>query len=132
MEGPRNQSRGARDEPAAARPAGFVRRLRARLNRGNSWLTYDLANLLPAGRIDDAVLEELETRLVSADVGLETATTILEGLRRRVARHELGDVEALLEALRRAMLQILEPVGRPLALDRTRRPFVILYGAVHG
>ncbi len=56
------------------KPDGFVRRLRARLNRGNSWLTYDLANLLPAGHIDDATLEELETRLVSADVGLETSS----------------------------------------------------------
>src|SRR5262245_11408550 len=132
MEGPRNQSRGARDEPAAARPAGFVRRLRARLNRGNSWLTYDLANLLPAGRIDEAVLEELETRLVSADVGLETATTILEGLRRRVARRELSDVDALLGALKRSMLEILEPVGRPLAIDRSKRPFVILVVGVNG
>src|SRR5687768_18605349 len=81
-------------------PAGFVRRLRSRLNRGNSWLTYDLANLLPAGRIDEATLDELETRLVSADVGLETSTAILEGLRGKVARRELGDIDALLAALR--------------------------------
>ena len=68
----------SRDEAKAPgtdeQPAGFVRRLRSRLNRGNSWLTYDLANLLPAGRIDDATLDELETRLISADVGLETST----------------------------------------------------------
>jgi fused signal recognition particle receptor len=132
MEGSRNGSRGTRDELAGTKPAGFVRRLRARLNRGNSWLTYDLANLLPAGRIDESVLEELETRLVSADVGLETATTILEALRRRIARRELGDVDALVGALRRSMLEILEPVGRPLAIDREKRPFVILVVGVNG
>jgi fused signal recognition particle receptor len=126
----------SRDETAApeagAKPAGFVRRLRARLNRGNSWLTYDLANLLPAGRIDDATLEELETRLVSADVGVETSAAILESLRRKVARRELGNIEALLGALRSAMLEILRPVGQPLIIDRTKRPFVILVVGVNG
>jgi len=116
------------DEP----PAGFVRRLRSRLNRGNSWLTYDLANLLPAGRIDDATLDELETRLVSADVGLETSTAILDGLRGKVARRELGDIDALLAALRASMLDILRPVGRALSIDRTKRPFVILVVGVNG
>ena len=114
------------------KPAGFVRRLRARLNRGNSWLTYDLANLLPAGQIDDATLDELETRLVSADVGLETSSAILDGLRGKVARRELGDIDALLAALRASMLAILRPVGRPLSIDRTKRPFVILVVGVNG
>ena len=126
----------SRDEPkspaAEEKPASFVRRLRARLNRGDSWLTYDLANLLPAGRIDDATLEELETRLVSADVGLETSAAILDGLRGKVARRELGDLEALLAALRTAMLDILRPVGRPLSIERAKRPFVILVVGVNG
>jgi fused signal recognition particle receptor len=113
-------------------PAGFIRRLRARLNRGNSWLTYDLANLLPAGSIDDATLEELETRLISADVGLETSAAILDGLRRKVARRELGDIDALLAALKTSMLAILRPVGQPLSIDRTRSPFVILVVGVNG
>jgi fused signal recognition particle receptor len=126
----------SRDETATpeteANPAGFVRRLRARLNRGDSWLTYDLANLLPKGRIDEETLEELETRLVSADVGLETASTILDGLRGKVARRELGNIDALLAALRNSMLDILRPVGRPLMIDRTKRPFVILVVGVNG
>ena len=125
-----------RDEDTARetgeKPAGFVRRLRARLNRGNSWLTYDLANLLPAGRIDEATLDELESRLVSADVGLETSSAILDGLRGKVARRELGDIDALLAALRSSMLDILRPVGRPLTIDRSKRPFVILVVGVNG
>jgi fused signal recognition particle receptor len=106
--------------------------MRAKLNRGNSWLTYDLANLLPGGRIDEAVLDELETRLIAADVGIETTEKILGSLRSRVQRKELADLKALLAALRSAMLEILEPVAQPLSIDRSRRPYVVLVVGVNG
>jgi fused signal recognition particle receptor len=117
--------------PADERP-GFLRRLRARLNRGNSWLTYDLSDLVRGRRIDAAILEELETRLISADVGVEATERILEDLRRRVARQELTDVEALIGALRQAIAEILRPVARPLVIDGAHRPFVILVVGVNG
>ena len=81
---------------------GFFKRLRARLNRGNSWLTYDLAELFRGRKIDAQALEELETRLLSADVGVEATEHILAGLQKRVARNELADVAALITALRTA------------------------------
>ena len=118
--------------PAAAKQPGFLARLRARLNRGDSWLTYDLANLLPGGQIDETVLEELETRLIGADVGIETTEKILAGLRGQVARKELGNLEALLAALRKALLDIVGPVAKPLVVDSTRRPYVILVVGVNG
>jgi fused signal recognition particle receptor len=117
--------------PADERP-GFLRRLRNRLNRGNSWLTYDLSDLVRGRRIDAAILEELETRLISADVGVEATERILEDLRRRVARQELTDVEALIGALRQAIAEILRPVARPLVIDGAHRPFVILVVGVNG
>src|SRR5919112_694783 len=86
------------EEAAQAARPGLFKRLREKLNRGNSWLTYDLANLLPAGRIDDTVLDELETRLITADVGVETTNRILDELRRKVQRKELADLNALLGA----------------------------------
>ena len=89
----------AAPEPAADRQPGFLARLRAKLNRGDSWLTYDLGNLLPGGKIDEGVLDELELRLIGADVGIETTEKILGGLRGKVARKELGNLEALLAAL---------------------------------
>ena len=58
-------------------PQSFFKRLRARLNRGDSWLTYDLANLAPGGEIDEDVLEELESLLVMADVGVDTTEQII-------------------------------------------------------
>jgi fused signal recognition particle receptor len=120
--------------PAGAEtPAGgWLARLRARLNRGDSWLTYDLANLLPGGRIDEHVLDELETRLIAADVGIETTEKILGSLRKRVQRQELGDLDALLGALRSAMLEILQPVAQPLVIDTASKPFVILVVGVNG
>jgi fused signal recognition particle receptor len=118
-------------EPAAKQP-GFLARLRAKLNRGDSWLTYDLANLLPGGRIDEGVLDELETRLIAADVGIETTEKILGGLRGQVKRRELGNLEALLAALRQSMLGIVGPVSQPLIVDESKRPFVILVVGVNG
>jgi len=121
----------AADQSPESKP-GFVTRLRAKLNRGNSWLTYDLANLLPGGKIDEHVLDELETRLIAADVGIETAEKILGSLRGRVARKELGDLDALLAALRSALLEIVQPAAQPLVIDTTRQPFVILVVGVNG
>jgi len=118
-------------EPAEKSP-GFIARLRAKLNRGDSWLTYDLANLLPGGKIDDAVLDEIETRLIGADVGIETTEKVVGSLRGQVARKELGNLESLLGALRRSMLGIVGPVSQPLVVDGSKQPFVILVVGVNG
>jgi fused signal recognition particle receptor len=111
---------------------GFLRRLRERLNRGNSWLTYDLADLFRGRQIDAAILEELETRLITADVGVEASERILAELRGRVARHELADVAALIAALRQSVTEILAPCAQPLIIEPGRRPFVILVVGVNG
>jgi fused signal recognition particle receptor len=121
-------------EPAAAsdEKPGFFRRLRARLNRGDSWLTTDLAELVKGRQIDASILEELETRLITADVGVEATERILADLRRRVARQELADVDALLAALRQSITDILMPCAKPLVIDPDLRPFVILVVGVNG
>ena len=111
---------------------GFVSRLRARLNRGDSWLTYDLANLAPGGTIDEDVLEDLEAELVMADVGVETTERIIAGLRKRLARRELRDVDALRRGLTEAIVEVLEPVAVPLEVPARDMPFVILMVGVNG
>jgi fused signal recognition particle receptor len=110
----------------------FFKRLRAKLNQGPAWLTTDIADLLPGRKIDDEILDELETRLITADVGVEASRKILEDLRSRVARKELHDVNALLLALKTAMLEILKPVERPLKIDSAAKPFVILVVGING
>ncbi|MBS0393968.1 MAG: signal recognition particle-docking protein FtsY [Proteobacteria bacterium] len=122
--------------PGNAPPAGGARglfgRLRAKLGAGAASLTRNLGEWLPGRQIDAELLDELETRLLTADVGLPATERILEDLRRRVARRELADLEALVAALKRSITDILAPVARPLAIDRAHRPFVILVVGVNG
>ena len=120
----------AKDKPAEQ--GGFIKRLRARLNNGDSWLSYDLANLAPGGTIDADVLEELESLLVMADVGITTTERIIAELQASLARKELKDVAALKEGLRQSLLSILRPVAQPLLVEKTDGPFVILMVGVNG
>src|SRR5215203_968147 len=113
-------------------PRGFLSRLRAKLNSGDSFLTRDLGELFKGRRIDAEALDELETRLLTADVGVEATQHILEGLHKRVARKELADVDALIGALRESIAEILSPVAKPLTIDATSKPFVILVVGVNG
>lgn len=121
---------GKKDQPA--KREGFVKRLRARINRGDSWLTYDLANLAPGGKIDEDTLDELEGELVMADVGIETTSRIIENLQKSLARRELKDVDSLREGLRRSLIDILAPVEKPLEIGTGQSPFVILMVGVNG
>jgi fused signal recognition particle receptor len=111
---------------------GFIKKLRARLNRGDSWLTYDLANLAPGGKIDEDVLDDLEAELVMADVGIATTERIIGDLQKSLARKELKDVDALRDGLQRSLTEILDPVAEPLEIPTEHRPYVILMVGVNG
>ena len=88
---------------------------------------------LLAGRraLDDELVEDMETVLLSSDVGIEATRRIMDELRRRAQSNRLDDESALAEALRGAMVDILEPVSRPLRLSPAS-PFVILMVGVNG
>ncbi len=111
---------------------GFFGRLRERLNRGDSWLTKDVRELLPGGRIDEATIEELETRLLMADVGVDTTEKVLEGLGARVRRKELADLGALHGALEARLVELLAPVEQPLVVPSAPRPWIVLVVGVNG
>jgi fused signal recognition particle receptor len=113
------------------KPQSFIARMRAKINRPGSWLSYDLANLVPGRKIDAEVLDELETRLLTADVGVEATTQILDELRKKVARKELDDVDALIAALTDAITAILLPSQRRLDISG-HKPFVLLVVGVNG
>ncbi|MFK8052627.1 MAG: signal recognition particle-docking protein FtsY [Woeseiaceae bacterium] len=110
---------------------GFFKRMRARLNKGDSWLTRDITELMPGGRIDDAVLEEIETRLLLADVGVETTEKVMTKLNKSLARKEKQDVEALQTGLRDTLTDLLKPSEQPLVVG-SGRPWVILMVGVNG
>jgi fused signal recognition particle receptor len=111
---------------------GFFGRLRERLARSASRLSGGLAGMFLGRAIDAELLEELETRLIGADVGIEATSLILENLRARVARHELGDGQALLGALRAQLIGILQPCEKPLLIDRAHKPYVVMVVGVNG
>ena len=113
-------------------PQGFFGRLRARLNRGTTTLARDLRALLRGRAIDAALLEELEARLLGADVGVTASSEILAELQQRVARHELDDADSLLAALRARLTEILKVCERPLRIARGDQPFVVLIVGVNG
>ena len=83
-------------------------------------------------RLDDALLDELETTLISADVGVTTASALVEDLRQRMHRREFADADALLAALRAALLALLAPVARTLQPAGGASPFVVLVVGVNG
>ncbi len=122
----------AENTSVSGKRGGFIKRLRARLNSGDSWLTYDLGSVAPGGKIDQNVLDDLEAQLVMADVDVETAATIIRGLQERLARKELKNLNALTEGLRQSMTGILESVQQPLVIPESDSPFVILMVGVNG
>ena len=112
---------------------GLFGRLKAGLSRTRGNLTEGVANLVLGRReIDDELLEELETQLLVADVGVEATGKIIQDLTQRVARKQLGDADALMAALKEDMQALLEPVSEPLVIDDSHKPFVILMVGING
>ena len=83
-------------------------------------------------RLDDDLLDEIETALLTADVGVKATTSLVEDLRSRMGRREFADANALLAALREDLVALLRPVSQPLLIDGTAKPFVIVTVGVNG
>jgi fused signal recognition particle receptor len=111
---------------------GFFGRMREKLAKSAARLAGDFTSLFRGRKIDAELLDDLEAKLIGADVGVEATQAILEKLRASVARHELADADALVAALREQLLAIVRPVAVPLAVDRKRRPYVIMVVGVNG
>ncbi|MDX1496723.1 MAG: signal recognition particle-docking protein FtsY [Salinisphaeraceae bacterium] len=111
---------------------GFVKRLRSQINRGDSFLTYDLGNLLPGRGIDDELLEDIETRLLMADVGIEATEEVMDALRSAVHRGELKNPKQLVQQLHAGLAKLLQPVSQPLELPEHIKPFILLMVGVNG
>ena len=119
-------------EPEAPRKPGFFSRLRQGLGRTSDNLVQGMGNLfLGRKEIDDELFEELESRLLMADVGVEATLDIIDRLTQRVSRKELTRPEALHGALQEELLELLRPCEKPLAIER-HQPFVILMVGVNG
>ena len=83
-------------------------------------------------KIDDELLEELESQLIMADVGMDATTRIMDSLNAQVSRADVGDPDALRAALHRELTTLLQPVESPLEIPDSDSPFVILVVGVNG
>ena len=120
-------------EPADAVPAAAAGKSgwRDRLRRTSAAL--GLAGLFTRNpRLDDDLLDEIETALLTADVGVPATTAIIEDLRKRMKEREFADAQALLKALRADLIALIAPVAKPLVIDAGRKPFVVLTVGVNG
>ena len=112
---------------------GLFGQLRDKLSKTRRNLTDGMADMVLGKKtIDDELLEELETRLLMADVGVEATAKIINDLTQRVSRKELKEPEALFEALCDDMARMLEPCEQPLVIDGSKTPFVILVVGING
>ena len=114
--------------PTEKESSGFFGRLKARLNRGTTWLASELL-WLGEQPLDEETVEELETRLLTADVGVEATAWLVDEMRAASKQHPGTPA---VELLRRTALGLLETVEAPLKIDAARRPFVILAVGVNG
>jgi fused signal recognition particle receptor len=120
-------------KPDKPEQSGLFKRLKDGLSRTRQSLTGGVADLVLGSKsIDDDLIEEIETMLLVADVGVEATREIIDGLTEQVARKQLNDAEALLAALRQQMQTILTPSSQPLTIPENTRPYVILMVGING
>ncbi|WP_419812498.1 signal recognition particle-docking protein FtsY [Bacterioplanoides sp.] len=119
--------------PKEEKKKGLFGRIRAGLSKTRSGLVDGLADLLVGKKeIDDDLLEDLETQLIMADVGMEATQEIMERLTGRISRKELSDSDALFEALIEELRTMLDVAQQPLVVDSEKSPYVILMVGING
>jgi fused signal recognition particle receptor len=126
--------------PVAAEPArteetkaGFFARLKQGLSKTSASIGEGMASLFLGKKIiDDELLEDIETRLLTADVGVEATSVIIQSLTQKVARKQLADADALYKSLQAELATMLKPVEQPLKITSQNKPFVILVVGVNG
>ena len=108
-------------------------RIKQGLGKTRASLTGGLADLFSVGKkIDEDLLEEIETTLLMADVGVTATSEIIDALTEKLERNQLKDGEALRKALRDELHGLLKEVTRPLEIDAGKQPYVILMVGVNG
>lgn len=112
---------------------GLFSRLRQSLSKTRTALSDSLSALILGRKtIDDDLLEEIETQLLSADLGIAATDHIVQGLTQKLGRKQLSDPQALLDSLKTELAALLAPCEVPLEIDRSCKPYVILVVGVNG
>ncbi|WP_103734229.1 signal recognition particle-docking protein FtsY [Pseudomonas sp. GZJR-8] len=118
--------------PAETSKSGFFARLKQGLSKTSASIGEGMASLFLGKKvIDDELLEDIETRLLTADVGVEATAVIIQSLTQKVARKQLTDADALYKSLQAELAAMLKPVEASLVIT-PNKPFVILVVGVNG
>lgn len=126
-----NKDKKSPTNPNADNQEGFFTRLKQGLGKTRANITQGLGSLLSGKAIDEETLEDLETQLLTADVGIEATREIIDELSKRFKNKQLDDGEDLLVGLEQTMVDILRPCEQPLAIS-DRKPYVILMVGING
>lgn len=119
------------EAPAPAEKLSWFQRLKAGLFRTSSQLTSQITALFTKRKLDDETLEELEDLLIQADLGVETALRVTDTLAsERYGKDVTG--EDVTKIMATEIVKVLKPVAKPLALDLSHKPHVILVVGVNG
>ena len=121
-------------EPVPDQPVqlGWAARLRQGLSKSRQQMAKSLASVFGGGKIGEDLYEELETVLLTSDMGIEATEHLMEEVRQRVSLRGLKDGEELRGALKEAIYELIKPLEQPLALPADKRPFVIMLAGING
>ena len=110
---------------------GWAARLKQGLSKSRDHMAKSLAGVFGGGKIDEELYEELETVLLTSDMGIEATEELMDEVRRRVSLRGLSDGAELREALKEAVYELIKPLEQPLVLPE-KGPFVIMMAGING
>jgi fused signal recognition particle receptor len=112
--------------------SGFLTKLRTRLNKGDSWLTRDITTFFSNERLTEDAFDEIETRLLTADAGVEATDWLMERLRSEANAGRVRNPQQLRATLKKALVELLAPVAQPLTIPDFIRPYILFVVGVNG
>ncbi|UJB34200.1 signal recognition particle-docking protein FtsY [Chromobacterium sp. Beijing] len=118
-------------EPLSLKKMSWAERLKAGLSKTRDKLGKSLAGLFGGGKIDEELYEELETVLLTADMGVDATLHLLSDVRERVSLKGLKDASELKDALKDSLSDLISPLEKPLDVSG-KKPFVIMMAGVNG
>ncbi|KIC06792.1 MULTISPECIES: signal recognition particle-docking protein FtsY [Neisseriaceae] len=120
-------------EPSETEPKlGWAARLKQGLTKSRDKMAKSLAGVFGGGQIDEDLYEELETVLITSDMGMEATEYLMKDVRNRVSLKGLKDGNELRDALKEALYDLIKPLEKPLVLPDTKEPFVIMLAGING
>lgn len=128
-----NKIQNTLEETKSDKKKSFFAKLKTGLKKTRSHFTQGLSSILSGRKTLDAnLLDEIETVLLQADLGVEITETLISQITKKIGRHEVNDGDAVFSVLKEELLSILKPVVKPLNLSEKQQPTAVLMVGVNG